>query len=166
MTKRWCVLYTKPRSEFKALEQLEESNIEVYLPTITITRQWKDRKKKVVEALFKSYIFIYADETERYIALAKDAVVKTIFFNGKPAVVSQKEIDNLKKMLASPERLEVFNGIVKGSIVKIEAGPFKGIEGVVESISKDESTLSISVQMLNRTVTTIIPAATKVKRVN
>jgi transcription antitermination factor NusG len=166
MLKKWYVLYTKPRSEFKALLQLEESNIEAYLPTITITKQWKDRKKKVVEALFKSYIFIFADEPERYLALAKDAIVKTIFFNGKPAHVSQLEIDNLKKMLAKPERLEVFIGITKGSIVKVQSGPFEGIEGVVESISKDESTLSISVQMLNRTISTIIPSSTKIKRVN
>lgn len=166
MVKNWYVLYTKPRSEFKALEQLKENNIETYLPTITITRQWKDRKKKVVEALFKSYIFIFANDTERYAAVTKDAIVKVLFFNGKPAIIPQREIDNLKKMLASPERLEVFNGISKGVIVEIQSGPFKGIEGIVNSISKDESTLSISVQMLNRTITAVIPSSTKVKRVN
>jgi len=165
VTKKWYVLYTKPRSEFKALTQLEESGIETYLPTVTITRQWKDRKKKVVEPIFKSYIFIFAEELERHTAVAKEAIVKTLFFNGSPAVVSQMEIDNLKKMLATPEHIEVFHGIRKGVLVKIGSGPFEGIEGVVESISKDESSLSISVQMLNRTITTTIPASTKVKRV-
>lgn len=166
MNKKWFVLYTKPRSEFKALEQLNEIEIETYLPTITITRQWKDRKKKIEEALFKSYIFIFCEEADRSRAITRDAIVKSLFFGDRPAVVPQKEIDGLKKLLASPERIEVFTGIVRGALVKIGSGPFEGVEGIVESISKDESTLSISIQMLNRTVTTVIPASTKVKRIN
>jgi len=166
LNKKWFVLYTKPRSEFKALEQLKEIEIETYLPTITITRQWKDRKKKVEEALFKSYIFIYGEDADRSKAVTRDAIVKSIFFNDKPAVVPQKEIDSLKKVLASQERIEVFTGIVRGAYVKIGSGPFEGVEGIVESISKDESTLSISIHMLNRTVVTAIPASTKVKRIN
>jgi transcription antitermination factor NusG len=63
--KYWFVLYTKPRHEFKAEEQIKSLNIEVYLPTTTVVKQWSDRKKKVTEPLFKSYIFIYADEKER-----------------------------------------------------------------------------------------------------
>ena len=78
------------------LEQLKEIEVETYLPTLTITRQWKDRKKKVVEALFKSYLFIFGDEVDRNRAVTRDAVVKSIFFNGKPAVIHQEEINNLK----------------------------------------------------------------------
>jgi len=164
--KYWFALYTKPRHEFKALEQLNEIDIETYLPTITVTKQWSDRKKKVTEPLFKSYIFIRSNEMERNSALTREAVIKTIYFNGKPAVIPDIEMESIKKMLESPEKIHVFNGIAKGVIVKIDSGPFDGVEGIVTSISDDENTLSVSVQLLNRTISVSIPSDTKVKRIN
>ena len=164
--KKWFALYTKPRHEFKALEQLKEIEIETYLPTITVTKQWSDRKKKITEALFKSYIFIYSNEMERNSALTREAVIKTIYFNGKPAVIPDREMESIKKMLESPEKIHVFNGIAKGVIVKIDSGPFEGIEGIVNAISDDENTLSVSIKLLNRTISVSIPGDTKVERIN
>ncbi|MCF6269507.1 MAG: UpxY family transcription antiterminator [Melioribacteraceae bacterium] len=164
--KKWFALYTKPRHEFKALAQLNEIEVEAYLPTITVTKQWSDRKKKVTEPLFKSYIFIFANEVERNRAVTREAVIKTIYFDGKPAVIPDQEMDSIRKMLESPEKIQVFNGIVKGVIVKITSGPFEGIEGIVRSISDDENTLSVSIQLLNRTVSVSIAGDTEVKRIN
>jgi len=148
------------------LEQLKEIEIETYRPTITVTKQWSDRKKKVTEALFKSYIFIYSNEMERNSALTREAVIKTIYFNGKPAVIPDREMESIKKMLESPEKIHVFNGIAKGVIVKIDSGPFEGIEGIVNAISDDENTLSVSIKLLNRTISVSIPGDTKVERIN
>lgn len=164
--KKWFALYTKPRHEFKALEQLEEIEIETFLPTITLTKQWSDRKKKVTEPLFKGYVFIRSNEIERNNAVTRDAVIKTIFFDGKPAEIPSQEIESIKKMLEFPEKIQIFNGIVKGVIVKIESGPFADVEGIVNSVSKDENTLSVSIELLNRTVTVSIPGNTKIKRIN
>ncbi|MEJ2505376.1 MAG: transcription termination/antitermination NusG family protein [Ignavibacteriaceae bacterium] len=77
MEKSWLALYTKPRSEFKAEEQLISSGIQTYLPTITKLKQWSDRKKKIAEPLFRGYIFIYADEQERLTSVEKPAIVKS-----------------------------------------------------------------------------------------
>ena len=164
--KNWFALYTKPRHEFKALEQLTEIGVETYLPTITLTKQWSDRKKKVTEPLFRGYVFINSTEVERNNAVTREAVIKTIFFDGKPAIIPNQEIESIKKMLKSPESIKVFNGIAKGIIVKIESGPFEGIEGIVTSISDDENTLSVSMQLLNRTISVSIAGDTKVKRIN
>lgn len=164
--KKWFALYTKPRREFKAFEQLKEISVTAYLPTITTTKQWHDRKKKITEPLFKSYIFIHANDSERNNAITRDAIIKVIFFNGKPAVIPEFEMERLKKLLETPEKLEVFNGIAKGVLVKIESGPFVGIEGIVSSIGKGESTLSVCIEMLNRTITATIPSSTKIKKIN
>lgn len=164
--KKWFALYIKPRHEFKALEQLEEIEIETFLPTITVTKQWSDRKKKVTEPLFKGYIFIHSNEIERNNAVTREAVIKTIFFNGKPAEIPEQEIEGIKKILEFPDKIKIFNGIVSGVLVKIESGPFTGVEGIVNSVSKDENTLSVSIEMLNRTVSVSIPGNTKVKRIN
>ena len=59
----WHALYVRSRMEKKVLSQLEESGYKAYLPLITQVKQWSDRKKKVEEPLFKSYVFA-AGQTE------------------------------------------------------------------------------------------------------
>lgn len=162
--KKWFALYTKPRHEFKALEQINALDITTYLPTTTVIKQWSDRKKKITEPLFKSYIFINADELERNQALTCDAVLKTIFFNGKPAVIPDWEIENLKQILNNADKVTVFNGIVKGTKVEIASGPMIGLEGVVSKVSKNEQTLAVSIEMLNRSVIVTLPALTVIKK--
>lgn len=164
--KKWYPLYTKPRHEIKALEQITELGIEVFLPQIVVVKQWSDRKKKVTEALFKSYIFIHASEYERRRATTCDAVLKSITFDGKIASIPKNEIESLKILVKSPDKLKVLTGVIKGKIVLIESGPFAGVEGFVNSISKDESTLSLSIELLNRTVTVTIPSSIKIKPIN
>jgi len=164
--KKWYPLYTKPRHEAKALEQINAKGIEVFLPTIVILRQWCDRKKKVTEPLFKSYIFIHATEKERNMAVTCDAVLKSITFDGKIASIPEREIESLKILLKTPEKIKVLTEITKGQIVLIESGPFAGVEGFVNSVSKDESTLSLSIELLNRTVIVIVSSSTKIKPIN
>ena len=43
--KNWVAVYTRPRSEKKAAEELNKAGIEVYLPIQKQIRQWSDRKK-------------------------------------------------------------------------------------------------------------------------
>lgn len=162
--KKWYALYTKPRHEFKANEQISANDITTYLPTTTVIKQWSDRKKKITEPLFKSYIFINADENERNIALSSDSVVKTIFFNGKPAVIPDWEIENLKQILNSNQKVIVYNGLIQGTKVEIASGPMKGLEGVISMVSKDEQTLSVSIEMLNRSVIVSLPSSTVTKK--
>jgi len=56
--KKWFALYTKPKAEFKAKQELSDMKIENYLPYQTVIKQWSDRKKQIKELLFTSYIFI------------------------------------------------------------------------------------------------------------
>ncbi len=156
MEKSWLALYTKPRSEFKAEEQLTSSSIQTYLPTITKLKQWSDRKKKVTEPLFRGYIFIYADEQERLISVEKQAIVRCLFDNGRPARIPEWQIDNIRKMLESDTNVIVHNGIVPGAKVKIKSGSFQGVIGTVINESSGKS-ISVSIDLLNRSVVARLP---------
>jgi len=159
----WYALYTKPRAEFVAEEQLKNMGITTYLPTIQRIRKWSDRKKKIVEPLFKSYIFIYSTESQRSLACEAEAVVKTIFFGGKPSIIPSSQIENIRKLLERTNDVNVIEGIVKGTLVKIVDGPFADIEGVVYSQLNDESMLAVSIELLNRTVIVQLPKDSLVK---
>lgn len=159
----WYALYTKPRQEFIAEEMLLNLDIEVYLPKIIRFRKWSDRKKKIVEPLFKSYIFIRCDERKRSLACTFSPIVKTIFFNGKPSVIPPEQIENLKALLEKTNDLKVIEGIVKGTVVKIVDGPFSGIQGIVFSETNNDSMLAVSIELLNRTVIVHLPKNSLVK---
>ena len=154
--KYWFALYTKPRSEFKAEQQLTEAGVDNYLPTITRLKQWSDRKKKVTEPLLRSYIFIYANESERIISLEQQAIVRCLFDQGRPARIPEWQIDSLKKMLETKADVIVRHGIVPGSKVIIKSGPFEGITGTVLE-SKAGKSISVTIELLNRSVIAKIP---------
>ena len=63
--KYWTAFYTKPRNEKKVSERLLGSGFEIYCPVRTVLKQWSDRKKKIKEVLFTSYLFAYVNENER-----------------------------------------------------------------------------------------------------
>ncbi|HMJ47328.1 MAG TPA: transcription termination/antitermination NusG family protein, partial [Ferruginibacter sp.] len=57
MNKKWYVVYTRPRWEKKVAATLDERGVENYCPLNRVNRQWSDRKKVVLEPLFKGYVF-------------------------------------------------------------------------------------------------------------
>jgi len=154
--KYWFALYTKPRGEFKANEQLIAEGIESYLPVVTRLKQWSDRKKKVTEPLLRSYIFIYGDEQDRLISVEQRAIVRCIFDAGKPAKIPEWQIDNLKKMLEKESHVIVHNGIVPGAKVMIKNGPFDGIIGTIVKGEAGKS-ISVTIDLLNRSVIARLP---------
>jgi transcription antitermination factor NusG len=160
--KNWFALYTKPRHEFKAEEQLSKAGIISYLPTIIKLKQWSDRKKKVSEPVLRGYIFIYATESDRLEALEQSAVIRCICEHGRPAVIPEWQIENLRKMLAYKADYFIQEGLVSGTKVEIKEGPFAGVIGVVSSV-KEGKTLAVSIDLLNRSVIAYLPKESVVK---
>jgi transcription antitermination factor NusG len=160
--RKWFVLYTKPKHELKAAIQIENLGVEYYLPTLTIVKRWSDRKKKVDEPIFKGYIFIYANEKERLNSMAFKEIVRCVSFLGKPAVVPDWEIQNLKTFLEHSSDFIVTDLISTGTKVRIVDGLFKDVTGIVSSIN-GENYLSVSVDMLHRSVSVKLPKESIIK---
>lgn len=154
--KNWFALYTKPKHEFKAEEELNNLSIDSFLPKIIVKRKWKDRKKKIVTPLFTSYIFIHATEIERRYSLALQSIVKTVCFQGIPAVIPDEQIESIKIMVQNNDDIFITDNIVNGSKVKIIDGPFKDTIGVVINVNS-ENYLYVSLEILNRSISVKLP---------
>ena len=155
--KFWFALYTKPKAEFKAEEQLKAIDVEHYLPVITKEKQWSDRKKKITEPVIRGYIFIYADEKQRLLALEQYSIVRCVFDRGRAAKIPAWQIDNLKKMLNTKSEIFLHNGLIPGKKVVIKNGPFEGIIGIVKEYDDGKKTIAVSIDLLNRSIITHIP---------
>lgn len=154
---KWYAMYTKPRHEFKAAQEFRAEGIEYYLPTVTLLKQWSDRKKKVTEPLFKGYIFIHCTQTERLKAVQCRSVVKVVSFEGKPSVIPDWEIENLKRLLDNTSKVEITDIPKIGSHVKVIAGPLQGLEGIVFENDNNERMIAITIELLKRSVVARLP---------
>jgi len=131
--RKWFALQTKPRNEKIVLKQIELKGIEAYLPLTEKIRIWSDRKKKIEIPLFSGYIFIHAKENERLEAITNTSgAIRYIFYEKRPAVVSDREIELIKQALREPEKISIEDKkIKKGDMIIVTYGIFKGMKGFV-----------------------------------
>jgi len=98
-SKKWFVIYTKPRNEIKVSQRLSVLGIENYTPTRMEIRQWSDRKKKIAVALLPSMVLINLNEKEVNKVFEVAGVVRYLFENQKRAEVSNEEVLAMKYYL-------------------------------------------------------------------
>lgn len=164
--KHWHALYVRSRAEKKVFEQLVESGYEAYLPLITRIKQWSDRKKKVEEPLFRSYVFVRNSERQYYYILGVYGVVKFVTFEHKAVVVPDKQILAIKKYIDNPldDEEELKNiDLKEGQLVRITNGPLQGQMGKLVSI-KSKRRLLIQIDVVGQSIPVSIPR-TKVEPV-
>jgi transcription antitermination factor NusG len=127
---QWYPVYTNPRAEKKACEQLAKKSIEVYLPLKKTLKQWSDRKKWVKEPLISSYLFVYIKVNEMTEVLATPGISRFIYFSGKVATIPEQQIEQIKRLLETDSRFSTTTKqFEKGQMVQVIAGPLKGLTG-------------------------------------
>lgn len=139
--KQWHVVYTRSRAEKKVQLELTIKNIENFLPMQKKLRQWKDRKKWVEMPLMSGYCFVQITRKEYDLVLQTNNVVSYVRFEGKAAIIPDKQIDALKQML----KQYVFDVDVTsdnfepGKKVEVVEGPLIGLRGeLVEARGKNK----------------------------
>jgi hypothetical protein len=98
-SKKWFVIYTKPRTEIKVSQRLSVLGIENYTPTRIEVRQWSDRNKKILVPLLPSMVLVSIHEREVNKVFEVAGVVRYLFENQKRAEVSEEEVLAMKYYL-------------------------------------------------------------------
>lgn len=154
--KKWLVIYTRARSEKKIYDRLCRLGIDAYLPMQKVRKQWSDRKKWVHEPLFRSYLFVRIDPTEYQTVLMVEGVVRYIYFEGKPAIVPEKQIDDLRRLMNNEILLEYAPMVSKGERVAIRSGPMAGVEGVLQDF-QGEKRVILQITGLEQALAIMVP---------
>jgi transcriptional antiterminator RfaH len=143
--KKWFVIYTKSRHEKKVANMLAERGIEAYCPLKIETNQWSDRKKRVDTPLFNSYLFVNILEKDLRNVFSVTGVVRYIYWCGKPAVVKDYEIDELKNWLAKYDHKNIEVQYYKpNDNVVIKTGAFESKQATVISQNGQNLVLQLS----------------------
>jgi len=142
--KNWYVVYTRPRWEKKVASVFNERGMEHYCPMNKVMKQWSDRKKVVLEPLFKGYVFINLDEQHKWDVKNIDGVLNFVYWLGKPAKVKAEEINIIRKFLDEFDSVEVQEtGITAHDQVKVKQGILMDYKGIVLEVSGNRAKVKI-----------------------
>ncbi|WP_164122298.1 MULTISPECIES: UpxY family transcription antiterminator [Sphingobacterium] len=136
LKKNWLVIYVRPRWEKKVDRLLQDQGIETFCPLKTTENQWADRKKTVSVPLFTGYVFVRIDDRDLTKVRYTLGVVNYIYFMGKPAILREATIEQLKEMVKTYNNLEIINlnDLSTGDRVRIRSGLFYNQEGKIIKI--------------------------------
>lgn len=141
----WHILRTKPNQEARVAVQLHQRGPEVYLPLVWVNpinpRAARQRP------FFPGYLFIKFDHgvVDPSIFRWAPGVRGLVKFTGEPAIVSDEFIQELQQRLG---RIKAVSGLALDSrgpqaLLRIEAGPFAGYEGLFNARLKGSDRASI-----------------------
>lgn len=130
--RRWYVLYTKPRSEDLAQDQLEEKDISVFLPKIREVRFRKQKLRESIQPMFRNYIFARFSIPEEYYDVKWARGVKRIVGSGDtPIPLDDSIVIFLKEQVNEEGLVQRKPSLKDGDKVRVKQGPLEGLWGIV-----------------------------------
>lgn len=151
MKKKWFVIYTSPNQELKVAKQLSEMGITNFCPTITLVKQYSDRKKKVIKPILSSYVLVKLEENQRNLVFSCSGIVRYLFYLGKPAVIPDYEIKLMQDHLNGIYRDIKVSTLNVGQYHRIKEGPFIGVLGKV--VERNNSKVKLELPSLGMCIT-------------
>lgn len=154
----WFAIYTNPRAEKKVYERLCLKGYTAYLPLITSIRTWSDRKKRVTIPLISGYVFVNIDKDRLFDTMNIQGTLGVLRYLGKPAIIRDNEIENLKILMNDSEQLSQLEGVVyeKGEEVEVVNGPFKGLKGQYVNV-QGKSRVVVEIEALGSVLAVNVP---------
>src|SRR5258708_8626436 len=126
---RWYAVRTRSRHEKLVARQLENQGIESFLPIVTQTRNWSDRRKQVETPLFSGYAFLRMIHSpdDRVRVLRTQGVVSFVGVHGTGTPIPDHQIDDIKTLFATriPYKNRPF--LPLGHHLPVPAGPLPGL---------------------------------------
>jgi transcription antitermination factor NusG len=162
---KWLAVYTKPRWEIMVHQLLQEKGVESYCPLNKVKRKWSDRIKTVEEPLFKSYVFVKVKDPDRTNVRMTSGVINFVYWNGKPALIREKEINAIKRFLNEYENVTIQKMdlkmnqrvLVTGGLLMDQQGKVVGLKNKTAKVAID-SLGYILIAHIDRTKLTSAPS--------
>ncbi len=169
MSDRWYVVYTKPRSEELAFDNLQNQGFDAYLPTIEQIQRRRKKAVKMITPLFPRYMFVRLNLGKQSILPIRSTrgVVKLVGFGDCPVALPDGFIPQLLSTEIATEEEYCSNAssfFKEGDEVEIAEGPFSGLITTIHSIPDNERVAVLldilgGKRLLEFEVTAILPVA-------
>lgn len=140
---RWYVLHVRPRCEKKMAAYCSTLPLQHYLPLRVERKKYQRRQVEVWKPLFPCYIFAHFRPEQRISILQSGQIIRIL--EVKDQIKFINEIEQIRKALGANPTLQACPAITTGMTVRIIAGPFQGLEGIVIKAKAQASAVAPSV---------------------
>ncbi len=154
----WYAAYTRAQHEKRVEAELGMREVEHFLPQYSSARRWKDRRVQLELPLFPGYVFVRLALRDLLRVLQIPSVVRLVGFNGQPTALPDTEMEIMRSGLSQSLRVEPHPFLTVGRRVRITAGPFAGLEGVLKR-KKSNLRVVVSLELIQRSVAVDVDAA-------
>jgi transcription antitermination factor NusG len=151
---RWYAIQTRARHEKRVAAELEQTGIAHFLPTITETHRWSDRKKIVEVPLFPCYAFVnlIPYPGNRLAVLRIPGVLNFVGIRNCALPIPDSQIEDVQLLLKRQIPLAPYSFLKIGQRVRIRGGVLDGMEGLLVG-KNGNSRLAISIEAIERSLT-------------
>jgi len=161
--KAWYLIFSKPRKEITASEQLKSKGYETYLPLLQLDVRKENQLGSAQYPMFPRYLFIrLCDETDNWEPIKYTIGVSNLVkFSNKPARIPDKLISSLRKYDEKGLYESVDKSNIKlGSRVVISKNnsSFYGLEAIVQECSPNDRVILLF-NLIKRTITVNVKRA-------
>jgi transcription antitermination factor NusG len=149
----WFAVQTRPRHEKKVTSELQEKGVESFLPLITATHQWSDRRRIVETPLFPQYVFVRIEQSTnaRISVLRTNGVTNFVGTRGVGTPIPTDQIERVKTVIVREIGFTTHAFLNVGSQVRIRGGALDGLQGILTAVNGDQ-TLVVSVDLIQRSL--------------
>jgi transcriptional antiterminator RfaH len=161
---RWYAIQTKVNREKEVGKRLTDLHLEVFLPWMKTRRRIGSRFQWVLVPLFPGYIFCRLDmvisgKSARYSPGVKDFLT----FGNRIAEVGSEIIQKLRdRCPGGVAEIETITA-KPGDVVRINEGPFSGLEAIFERALKGSERVAVLLDILGRQTRIVLPSETIAK---
>lgn len=158
--KQWFAVYTHPRGEATAVENLLRQGFEVFFPRYLKRRSHARKVETAPAPLFPRYLFIAFDVADPgwRVVRSTRGVIDLVRSRQDPAPVPDAIIDEIRKR-QDDEGFVVLAHHVKlgrGDKITIETGPFASYEAIFEAMRDNDRVVAL-LSLLGRQVVVNVP---------
>ena len=145
----WVVVRSRPRCEKKILGFAEEAGWPCYLPLRDRVHHYGSRRRSFASPLFPGYIFIAIGQSDLLRLQQNQYVSRVLMAVDQETLVRQ--LRSLETALARQDIADVLPFIQTGNVVRVVAGPMRGVEGVVQRV-KGKTRVILNIDMIQQAV--------------
>jgi transcription antitermination factor NusG len=154
----WYAAYTCAQHEKRVAAELRVREVESFLPLYSSMRRWKDRRVQLELPLFPGYVFVRLALCDRLRVVQIPSVVRLVGFGGLPTALSDTEMEIMRSGLSQHLRAEPHPFFTAGRRVRMIAGPFRGLEGMLKK-KKNNLRVVVSLNLIQRSIAVDVDAA-------
>lgn len=152
---QWRVAKTKSRREKALAGFLCSRGLAYYLPMIKKRQPGKGRVRYSLVPVFSGYVFFRSGDNERYQAFTSGHMAGVIEVKDEASLL--KDLDQVRRAINLDAPLYPYDFVASGDEVEITAGPFKGLQGIIQR-KKNNFRLILNIECLSRSLALDIEA--------